>query len=94
MQPAKVFSIGITLVGAHLDWFHFLVLKGRLLAILIDFIFFVTVPRCYKDVYVISFFPRLATLWNPLNAESFSLTYDLHCSKSRVNRHLFSLGSF
>ena len=28
--------------------------------------FFVTIPRCYKDVYVNSFFPRTARLWNYL----------------------------
>ena len=26
--------------------------------------FFVTIPRCYKDVYVNSFFPLTARLWN------------------------------
>ena len=26
--------------------------------------FSVTIPRCYKDVYVNSFFPRTARLWN------------------------------
>ena len=26
--------------------------------------FFVTIPRCYKDVYVNSFFPHTASLWN------------------------------
>ena len=28
--------------------------------------FSVTIPRCYKDVYVNSFFPRTAKLWNSL----------------------------
>ena len=28
--------------------------------------FSVTIPRCYKDVYVNSFFPRAAKLWNSL----------------------------
>ena len=28
--------------------------------------FSVTIPRCYKDVYVNSFFPRTARLWNTL----------------------------
>ena len=28
--------------------------------------FTVTIPRCYKDVYVNSFFPRTAGLWNSL----------------------------
>ena len=34
--------------------------------------FSVTVPRCYKDVYVNSFFPRTARLWNSLPIECFS----------------------
>ena len=29
----------------------------------------VTIPRCYKDVYVNSFFPRTAILWNSLPIE-------------------------
>ena len=56
--------------------------------------FSVTIPGCYKDVYVNSFFPRTPRLWNSLPAESFPLTYDLNGFKSRVNRHIFSLGSF
>ena len=39
--------------------------------------FSVTIPRCYKDVYVNSFFPGTARLWNSLPIECFSLTYDL-----------------
>ena len=31
--------------------------------------FSVTIPRCYKDVYVNSFFPRTARLWNSLLIE-------------------------
>ena len=34
----------------------------------------VTIPRCYKDVYVNSFFPRTARLWNSLVIECFPLT--------------------
>ena len=36
--------------------------------------FSVTIPRCYKDVYVNSFFPRTAKLWNSLPIECFPLT--------------------
>ena len=50
--------------------------------------FSVTIPRCYKDVYVNSFFPRTAKLWNSLPIECFPLTYDLSGFKSRINRHL------
>ena len=56
--------------------------------------FSVTIPRCYKDVYVNSFFPRTAKLWNSLPIECFPLTYDLNGPKSRINRHLLIRGSF
>ena len=38
----------------------------------------VTTPRCYKDVYVNSFFARIARLWNSLPTGCFLLTYDLN----------------
>ena len=47
--------------------------------------FSVTIPRCYKDVYVNSFFPHTARLWNSLPIERFPLTYDLGGFKSRIN---------
>ena len=56
--------------------------------------FSVTIPRCYKDVYVNSFFPRTAKLWNSLPTECFPLTNDLSGFKSRINRHLLTVGSF
>ena len=56
--------------------------------------FSVTIPRCYKDVYVNSFFPRTAKLWNFLPIKCFPLTYDLRGFKSRINRHLLTVGSF
>ena len=56
--------------------------------------FSVTIPRCYKDVYVNSFFPSTARIWNSLLLECFPLTYDLSGSKSRINRHLMTVGSF
>ena len=56
--------------------------------------FSITIPRCYKDVYVNSFFPRTARLWNSLPVECFPLTYNLNGFKSRINRHLLTLGSF
>ena len=52
--------------------------------------FSVTIPRCYKDVYVNSFFPRTAKLRNSLPIECFPLTYDLSGFKSRINRHLLT----
>ena len=56
--------------------------------------FSVTIPRCYKDVCVNSFFPRTAKLWNSLPIECFPLTYDLIGFKSRIHRHLLTVGSF
>ena len=56
--------------------------------------FSVVIPRCYIDVYVISFFPGTAILWNSLPIECFSLTYDLSGFKSRINRHLLLVVSF
>ena len=56
--------------------------------------FSVTIPRCYKDVYVKCFFPCTARLWNSLPIECFPLTYDLSGFKSRINRYLLTVGSF
>ena len=47
-----------------------------------------------QDVYVNSFFRRTARLGNYLPVEYFLLTYDLSGFKSRINRHLLTLGSF
>ena len=56
--------------------------------------FSVTIPRCYKDVYINSFFPCTARLWNFLPIECFPLTYDLSGFKSRISRYLLTVGSF
>ena len=56
--------------------------------------FSLAIPICYKDVYVSSFFPHTARLWNFLPIECFPLTCDLSGFKSRVNGHLLSAGSF
>ena len=40
--------------------------------------FSVTIPRCYKDVYVNSFFPHTARLSNSLPLECFPLNFDLN----------------
>ena len=55
--------------------------------------FSVTIPRCYKNVYVSIFFPCRAKLWNSLPIECFPLTYDLSDFKSRINRCLLNVGS-
>ena len=56
--------------------------------------FSVTIPRCYKDVCVNSFFSRTARLWNSLPIECFPLTYVLNDFKFRINGHLLTVGSF
>ena len=56
--------------------------------------FSVTIPRCYNDVYANSFFPHTAGLRNSLPIECFPLTYDLSGFKSRIKRHLLTVGSF
>ena len=35
----------------------------------------VTIPRCFKDAYINSMFPRTARIWNSQPIECFSLTY-------------------
>ena len=55
--------------------------------------FSVTIPRCYKDVYVNSFFLCTARHWNSLPLECFPLTYNLNDFKSRINRHLLTVAS-
>ena len=48
--------------------------------------FSVNIPRCYKDVYVNSFFPGTARFWNSVPIERLPLTYNLNCFKSRINQ--------
>ena len=77
-----------------LNWFHFLILEEGSTCYsdrLRDFS--VTIPECYKDVYVNSFFPCTTRLWNYLPIECLPLTYDLSDLKSRINRHLLTVGS-
>ena len=56
--------------------------------------FSVTISRCHKDVYVNSVFHLTARLWNSLLIECFPLTCDLNGFKSRIIRHLLTVGSF
>ena len=56
--------------------------------------FSVNIPRYYRDVYVNSFFPGTARLWNSLPLECFSLNYDPNSFMSRINRHLLFVGFF
>ena len=55
--------------------------------------FSVIIPRCYKDVYVKSFFPLTARLWISLPIGCFPLIYNLNDFKSRINRHLLTVDS-
>ena len=50
--------------------------------------FSLTIPVCYKDVFVNSSFPCTARLWYSLPIECFPLTFDLNGFTSRTNRHL------
>ena len=88
------FFIGITLVDVHLNWlnwFHFLVLRGGLLAIPIDCMLFLSpfLDVTRMSTSTVSFLSQLE-FWNSLPKEPFPLTYDLNGLKSRINRH-FSL---
>ena len=56
--------------------------------------FSVSIPKCYKDVSVNSFFPRIAKPWNSLPIKCFPWTYDLSDFNFRINRHLLTVGSF
>ena len=90
----KFFSIGFTLIDVYLNWFHFLIVEGALLAILIDcMFFFVVLYRCYKDVYVNRFFPLTAKLCSSLPVERFALTCDLNGCRSKIKRYVISVGS-
>ena len=55
--------------------------------------FSVTIPRCYKDVYVNGFFPPTARVEFSTYRLLF-LTYDLSGFNSKINRHLLTVGSF
>ena len=63
--------------------------------------FYVTIPRCYKEVYFNRFFPRTMKLKSvpveclkSVPVECFLLTYDLTDFKSRINRQILTVGSF
>ena len=51
----------------------------------------VIIPRCNKDAYLNSFFPRTARIWNSLPVECFPLTYDLSNFECRINRDLLTV---
>ena len=67
-----------------------LVLEGGLLVIVIDCMIFLSV---FLDVTRMSM-SIVSKLWNSLPIKCFPLTYDLSGSKSRISRHLLTVGSF
>ena len=80
--------MGIILVYFYLNWMSFclfLILMVGRHVVVIGWMFFVVIPRRYKDVYVKRFCPCTVRLWNSLQAEWFPLTYDLNGLKSRVH---------
>ena len=56
--------------------------------------FSLTIPRCYKYVYLNSFFPCTVRLCNSLPIERFPLTYNLNGFKSRISRLLLTVDFF
>ena len=76
MQPAQVFSIGISLVDVLQNWltgFTSFFSPGGPFIILTDCMIFPVMSR-----------------WNSLPIRCFSLTYNLNGFKSRINRHLIN----
>ena len=60
--------------------------------ILIDCILFLSAFLDVARIFVNSFFPCAARLWNSMPIECFPLTYDLNGFMSRINRHSLSVG--
>ncbi|XP_065662653.1 uncharacterized protein LOC136085290 [Hydra vulgaris] len=50
--------------------------------------FSVTVPKCSKNAYSSSFFPRTSAIWNSLSSSSFPDSYNLQSFKSSVKLYL------
>ena len=55
--------------------------------------FSVTIRRCYEDVCQ-QFLSSHARLWNFLPIDCFPLTCNLNGFRSRINKHLLTVGSF
>ena len=54
--------------------------------------FSVTIPKCYKDIYINSVLPRKAMLYY-LPTKCFPLNFDLNDFNSRVDKHILSLST-
>ena len=74
-------------------WFHFPFLEGGLLVTLMDCMIFLS-PFLDVPTMSMSTVSFHAQLENYLPIKCFPLTYDLSGFKSRINRHLLSVGSF
>ena len=55
--------------------------------------FSATIPKCYKDVSVSSFWFCTTALWNSLFGECFPLFHGLNCFNYRVNIDIFHVGA-
>ena len=100
MWPAEVPYKGISLVDAlqnWLNWFNFLFLMANLLVILVDCMISLSpsLDVTRMSMSAVSFFAQLtARLWNSVPIKCFPLTYNVNGFKSRINRHLLTVGSF
>ena len=56
--------------------------------------FSVNITRSYKNLYVNSFFPCTNKVSNSLSIVCFPFTYNLNGFKSKIKRHLSTVGSF
>ena len=77
-----------------LNWLHFLFLVGAILVILIVCMIFLSPFLDVTKMSTSSFFPRAARLWNSVHIECFPLTNNLNGLKSRISKHLLTVGSF
>ena len=76
------------------NWFHFLLVDGGLLVILIDCIIFLLPLLDVTRMSISTVYPRTAGLWNSLPIECFPLNYNLNGFKSRIKKCLLTVGSF
>ena len=96
MQPAKVLSVGIILVDAHQNWliqFQLLIFEGGCLVVLIDCMIFLSPFLDVLQGCLCQQFHSLHSYTSEFSAYTM-LSYDLSGFKSRINRHLLTLGSF
>ena len=86
LEEKSPFKMLVLSFSSKLDWDPYIVYIAKTASKKIEALIgiwrtawcFVTIRRCYKDVYVNNFFPRTARVWNYLPIECFPLTYDLN----------------